>query len=116
MVSFMRRPVASLLLVLLLAGFALPMVQAQSAVPACCRRGGQHHCTAPSTADGFRSLADCCFYRHSGALTTHCNPALGRGSTVSVSSAIAPNVVALASSPVSHLLANANPQRGPPLS
>jgi hypothetical protein len=112
----MRRPVASLLLVLLLAGFALPMVQAQTAAPACCRRGGQHHCTAPSTADGFRSLANCCFYRHPGALTTHGNSALGRRSNVSVNLAITPNVAALASSPVSQLFANTNPQRGPPLS
>ncbi len=112
----MRRPVASLLLVLLLAGFALPIVQAQTAAPACCRRGGQHHCSAPSTADGFRSLADCCFYRHPGVLTTHGNPALGRGSQASVNLDIAPRVVPLVSSPVSHLLLNTNPQRGPPLS
>src|ERR1700760_2639944 len=89
----MRRPVSSLLLLLLLVGLALPIVQAQTAAPACCRRGGQHHCTTPSTADGFRSLGDCCFYRHFGALTTHGDSALERSSAISVNLAIAPNTV-----------------------
>jgi len=112
----MRRPVASLLLVLLLAGFALPIVQAQTSAPACCRRGGQHHCTTPSTEDGFRSLADCCFYRHLGALTTHGNPALGRASAVSVNLVSMPSVVAATSAPAAQFFARNNPQRGPPLS
>jgi hypothetical protein len=112
----MRRPVASLLLVLLLAGFALPIVQAQTAAPACCRRGGQHHCTTPSTADGFRSLADCCFYRHLSALTTHGKLVLGRSSAISINIASAPNAVAVSAVPAAQIFSRNNPQRGPPLS
>jgi hypothetical protein len=112
----MRRPVASLLLVLLLAGFALPIVQAQTSAPACCRRGGQHHCTTPSTADGFRSLADCCFYRHFTALTTHGNPALGRSSAIAAGLVSTSNPAAVASAPAFQLFARSNSQRGPPLS
>ena len=112
----MRRPVASLLLVLLLAGFALPIVQAQTAAPACCRRGGQHHCTTPSTADGFRSLADCYFYRHLSALTTHGKLALGRSSAISINIASAPNAVVVSPVQAAQIFSRNNPQRGPPLS
>ena len=111
----MRRPVASLLLVLLLAGFVLPIVQAQTTAPACCRRGGQHHCAAPSTPDGFRSLATCCFYRHVG-LTTHGNSALDRAAAFSVSVVNTPNIDAPRRAPAIQLFARSNSQRGPPLS
>ena len=67
----MRRSFASLVLFLQLAGFALPFVQAQQAVPACCRRGGQHHCATPLPVDGFRSAPANCPYRHFTGITSH---------------------------------------------
>ena len=112
----MRRSIASLLVVLLLAGFALPIVQAQTAAPACCRRGGQHHCTTPSTSDGFRSLADCCLYRHLGALTTHGNSALGQSAAHAVNLIAADTLAASISARPLRSFGGNNPQRGPPLS
>src|SRR5580698_7423617 len=106
----MRRPVASFLLVLFFAWFALPLVQAQTTAPACCRRGGQHHCTAPSTTDGFRSLADCCSYRHLGAAAAHGNPALGQSSGDSFNVVSAPNPGTAFSAPVVKLFAHSNSQ------
>ena len=51
----MRRLAASLLLLLLLRGLALPMLLAREAgVPACCRRSGKHHCAMLPQGDGFR--------------------------------------------------------------
>jgi len=72
----MRRMLASLLLVLVTAGFALPFLAAPPDVPACCRRGGMHHCMAPLQGNGFHSVAPCCRYRHPAALTSHVVTAL----------------------------------------
>jgi len=83
----MRRFFASLVLVLQLAGLALPFVQAQSAVPACCRRGGQHHCATPVPVDGARSAPANCPYQHFTAITSHSVTALGvRSQTVTPAS------------------------------
>src|SRR5450755_733911 len=67
----MRRVFASLLLVLLSCGLALPLLQAQSRpTPACCRRGGKHHCAMSPGADGFRTIAATCPYCPLSALTS----------------------------------------------
>ncbi|MGC2111849.1 MAG: hypothetical protein WA655_20195 [Candidatus Korobacteraceae bacterium] len=67
----MRRTLASLLLLFSMAGLALPFVQAQHTAPACCLRGGQHHCNAPLPGDGFHAHAAPCPYLHFTALTSH---------------------------------------------
>jgi len=72
----MRRSLASLLLVLLVGALALPFLQAQPDVPACCRRSGQHHCAMPAPGDGFRAVSPCCLYRYFSALTSHSVTAL----------------------------------------
>src|SRR5580700_4806587 len=111
----MRRSVASLLLAILLAGFTLPLLQVQAAAPACCRRTGQHHCNAPATPDGFRSLVPCCPFAHPRALNRHGNSALGVASTTAVAPVLAPRLPAVAVAPVPQFFATDNLQRGPPL-
>ncbi len=69
----MRRALASLLLVLISFGAALPFVrELQTNVPACCRRDGAHHCMAmtATTADGFKAAAGNCPYRHLAVVST----------------------------------------------
>jgi hypothetical protein len=116
---FMRRPIASLLLLLFLAGLCVPVMQAQPHAPACCRRGGQHHCdtgAAPPTLDGFRSLASCCLYRHPQALRTHANSALGITAASYFAPVVSRELVAPPDATGMHNPAVANLQRGPPLS
>jgi len=72
----MRRSLASLLLAVLIGTFAQPFVQAKQNVPACCRRGGQHHCGASAGPDGFRSTVPCCPFQHSVPLVSHSETAL----------------------------------------
>lgn len=115
----MRRPIASLLLLIFLAGLCVPVMQAQPQTPACCRRAGQHHCSAAATSptsDGFRSLASCCLYRHPHALTTHGNPALGTNGASVNAPMVARDVVLTPDATGVHIAASANLQRGPPLS
>jgi len=79
----MRRIPASLVLLLLCFGFALPFLQAQhSSLPACCRRDGKHHCTMSQHGDGFRTSAPNCPYRHLGATLNSPSPALRVSSSV----------------------------------
>lgn len=64
---------ASLLLVLVSLGTALPLLQAQeSSRPACCRRAGGHHCMAVSHSeyDGFKASANACPYRVPGPVSS----------------------------------------------
>ena len=112
----MRRPVASLLLVLLLAGFALPLLQAQPDVHACCRRNGMHHCSAPATADGFHSTAGCCPYRQFRAVTTHPNWAIVTAGRTLFHVLIVPHSLTATPDPDFQRFARNNSQRGPPLS
>jgi hypothetical protein len=72
----MRRSLASLLLVLLVAPCALLFVGSRQEVPACCRRGGQHHCTIALHHDGFLAIAPECPYRCAAALISHSVTAL----------------------------------------
>lgn len=71
----MRRFAASLLLMLLCTGLALPLLQAQtSGVPACCRRNGKHHCEVPSQGNGFRTQAASCPYKGATAFNSRSTP------------------------------------------
>jgi hypothetical protein len=65
----MRRLLASLLLVLISLSLASPLLAsaARSSVPACCLRGGKHHCAmgTPASSNGNPALrADCPFLQH----------------------------------------------------
>jgi hypothetical protein len=74
----MRRLLASLLLVLLLAGYASPLLQAQPTLPPCCRAGGKHHCMMLMRleSDGLHAAVPGCPYRHLAALIFHSATAL----------------------------------------
>jgi len=73
----MRRFLAISMLFFLGVGLGLPFVQAQITTPACCRRGGTHHCNGnmggpdkSSGLAGFRSVPESCPYRHHAALAS----------------------------------------------
>ncbi len=112
----MRRLAASLLLVLLLAGLALPMLLArESGVPACCRRSGKHHCLMLPQEDGFRAVAANCPHRRFTALTSH-STTFGAAATALSVSLDCKNSVAFEPPDVAlHVAGNAQ-KRGPPLS
>jgi len=111
----MRRLLASLVLFLQLAGFALPFVQAQQAVPACCRRGGQHHCAMPPHGDGFRAIPASCTYRHVTAITSHSVTALGvQGNTLNRMSSWQ-DFLPFASPDIARFVEGNAQKRGPPL-
>src|SRR5450759_4439460 len=112
----MRRLAASLLLVLLLAELALPMLLArESGVPACCRRSGKHHCAMLPQGDGFRTVTGNCPHRHFTALTSH-STTLGSAATVLSVSLDCKDSVALESPDVALRVAGNTQKRGPPLS
>jgi hypothetical protein len=112
----MRRLAASLLLVLMYAGLALPMLLArESGVPACCRRSGKHHCVMLPQGDGFRTITANCPYRHFTALTSH-STTLGTAATVLSVSLDCENSVALEPPDVALRVAGNAQKRGPPLS
>src|ERR1700690_3568752 len=68
----MRRVPASLVLLLLGLGYALPFLQSgRDTTPACCRREGKHHCTMAPNGDGFHSVAANCSHRHPARLVSH---------------------------------------------
>ena len=112
----MRRALASLLLVLWMAGFCLPLLQAQSQLPACCRRGGKHHCQAPPLADGYRAIVTACPHSHFTALPAPLRIAMGGGGAYAIAQAShwqrAPHI----NSPdITRYLAEDTYERGPPL-
>ena len=111
----MRRTLASLLLVLSLAGFALPFLQAQSRVPACCRRAGQHHCGAAAPGDGFHATQACCPYRNFTALTSHSVTALRMPSQAMYLSLRWQPVVNTNSTELPRYVFDPAQKRGPPL-
>jgi len=111
----MRRSLASLLLAVLLGTFALPFLQAKQTVPACCRRGGKHHCAASSGADGFHANACCCRFQHFVPLASHSETAL-RASADTLLLALHWRSAASPNSPdVARQVADNTQQRGPPL-
>jgi hypothetical protein len=112
----MRRLAASLLLVLLFAGLALPMLLArESGVPACCRRSGKHHCMMLPQGDGFRTVTANCPYRHFTALTSHSTPCSTAATAFSVNLGCE-NSIALASPDLPLRVAGNAQKRGPPRS
>lgn len=76
----MRRLPASLLLTLFgfsLISAAFPTAAAESQLPACCRRGGRHHCgmpgeTAPPAGPVFQAVDRCPYFP--GSFTTTSSP------------------------------------------
>jgi hypothetical protein len=112
----MRRILASLLLVLMVAGFAVPLLRAQTSIPACCRRAGQHHCTTPLPQDGFRSLAPSCPYRHLSALTSPSTTVLNLSPHVLTIDFHWNEFSSFESPDVARLIAGNTHKRGPPLS
>jgi len=111
----MGRSFASLVLLLQLAGFVLPFVQAQQAVPACCRRGGQHHCATPLPVDGFRSAAANCPYRHFTGITSLSVTALGVQSQAVVPASFWQDSLRSASPDIPRYVEGNAQKRGPPL-
>jgi hypothetical protein len=111
----MRRSLASLLLAVLMAPFALPWAQAQPDAHACCRRSGQHHCAAPAGADGFRATATCCPFQRSIPLLSHSETAL-RASASSLPFTLSwHRSVSFSSPDIARQLAGNAQKRGPPL-
>jgi hypothetical protein len=113
----MRRFSATLLLALLLLGVALPLLQAQAgAVPACCRRGGNHHCMMMSLGgDGFRSPSADCPYRHRRFCRSHSNGI--REAMMTAGPEIQPAELLAIDSPALILPGHGNAQkRAPPVS
>lgn len=110
----MRRLAASLLLVLLFAGLALPMLLArESGVPTCCRRSGRHHCEMLPQGNGFRAVAPDCPHRRFTALTSH-STTLGTAATALIVIVDCENSVALASPDLPLRVAGNAQKRGPP--
>jgi hypothetical protein len=112
----MRRAVASLLLALLCLGFGCSFLQAQpSAIPACCRRDGKHHCAMSLKGDGFRTTAPNCPYRTFRALIPPPTALKLSSSILSIGAQgqlrllTAPTVIALHTSEITQ-------ERGPPIS
>ena len=112
----MRRSLASLVLFLQLAGFALPFVQGQQAVPACCRRAGQHHCGMPLQGDGFRSIPANCPYRHFTAITSHSVTALRVQRNAFTLASSWQDSLPTASPDIARYVEGNAQKRGPPLS
>jgi hypothetical protein len=112
----MRRLLASLMLLLQLAGFTLPFVQAQQAVPACCRRAGQHHCAMPLAVDGFRSATANCPYRHVTAIISHSVTALGVRCNTVIPASSWQDPLPFASPDIPRYVEGNAQKRGPPLS
>jgi len=112
----MGRLLASLVLFLQLAGFALPFVQGQQAIPACCRRGGQHHCAMPLQGDGFHSAPANCPYRHFTAITSHCVTALGVRGNALTPALSWQDSLPIASPDIARYVEGNAQKRGPPLS
>ena len=105
---------ASLLLVASLVGLAVPFLEAQTSIPACCRRNGHHRCAAPAPEDAFRSSAACCSYRHLIPLVSHGATVLGStGGTFLLISASQPFLPSDSLHLVARVTGNAQ-KRGPP--
>jgi len=110
----MRRVPASLLLALWSLGLALPFLQAQpSAIPACCRRDGKHHCAMSPGGDGFRTIASNCPYRNLGAVISPSTALKESPSGLNIGSQRQPRV-RLAHSPIRQHTGDTTQKRGPP--
>ncbi len=113
----MRRVLASLLLALLLAGDAGPLLPAQPALPPCCRAGGKHHCMMLMRleSDGLHAAVPDCPYRHLAALIFHSATALKSSPRRLTLTQHWEDAVRVPSPDVSRYVAGQTPQRSPPL-
>jgi hypothetical protein len=111
----MRRSLANLLLVLLIATSVLPLVQAKQAVPACCRRAGQHHCATPLPSNGFHSSESNCPYRHITALISHVVTSIPTSSHTLLPDLRWSESLYIESAQLLHCYGNGTSERGPPL-
>lgn len=119
----MRRALASLLLALFSLPLIVPMLRADadSKMPACCRRAGQHHCSAPAAAtaqDG--PVADAVQPKCSNYPTTIASPGawnaaiLGNFASLSTSIVSYPSVEARAEGQYRISFSRSRQKRGPP--
>jgi len=117
----MRKGLSSLLLLAILSVTIAPLLalSPQQALPACCRAGGQHHCTAGMMTqvggDGFHAQQPPCPYRQ--------HPAVARAHSalqVERAALIVTSTFSKLDLPTSDTVVAASrysvPQRGPPLS
>jgi len=110
----MRRALASLLLVLWVAGLCAPLV-AQPNLPICCRIDGKHHCAMHLPGDGFRA-ALCPLYQHAPpTLSTTRVAAMTVQARLIALHSICQAQLPLHSPDVSRWLAGDVQKRGPPL-
>jgi len=123
----MRRVPATLLVFLFSFSLIAPAlsVDAQANLPACCRRGGKHHCAmmdrdmaeAPSSGVAIDTLrVKCPFFPNGGATVPECGPALLTASQtagVAVVSLIADRTRTEAGYRIS--LSRSHHKRGPPI-
>jgi len=75
----MRRSTASALLLLMVAAFLAPaaLATATNPLPACCRAGGRHHCSAMAASvvpSGVKLQGQCCPYRKHLAFSSSAAP------------------------------------------
>jgi len=113
----MRRCLSSLLLLLTLMTSVSPLLAlTPQTLPACCRVGGKHHCTAVATLGGagFHAQAPVCpFYRIPAAVRTHTALHSGRA-ILALALRSTDSTVCVAARPVLRP-SYALPQRAPPL-
>ena len=110
----MRRALASLLLVFWIAGACVPLCEAQSSIPACCRIDGKHHCALHSPGDGFHA-APCPSYQHATALTSSSASALEAQSLLAVLGQLCDKLLPQRSPEISRFQTGDVQKRGPPL-
>jgi hypothetical protein len=110
----MRRVLANLLLVLWTAGFGVPLLPAQTTIPACCRRAGAHHCAMQGEQPGFHARSLCCCFQHFTALTSS-GAAFCASSHAVIFASHWQIVLTANSQEIAQFLADNTFKRGPPL-
>ena len=110
----MRIAIANLLLVVSMAGYCLPFLQAQVTAPACCRRNGEHHCAASPTQEGYHAAAVPCPYRQCTPLASRAATALPCPQQIVAIGLSARNSLSYRPPRLIHSYAHTVPSRGPP--
>jgi hypothetical protein len=111
----MRRVASIAVLIVLLTSVLVPLAQGTaSSVPACCRIGGQHHCSGMAGADGFHSQASACPYRVSPAVVPGAGALPQEAPQVAIA-AVAQQSPAKPSGYVATTVEDEAHKRGPPL-
>jgi hypothetical protein len=111
---FMRRALASLLLVIWIAGVSAPLL-AQPDVPACCRADGKHHCAMHLQGAGFHAVSPTCPCAHTTVQRAPAAFALGVPAQAGSVVARWQRSSRIASAVVVTRVARSNQKRGPPL-